>query len=1105
MISKFFIHRPIFATVIALALVFGGAIAAALLPVAQFPELSPPTVMVTANYPGADADTVAKTVASPIEEQINGAEGMIYMKSQNASNGTMNLTVTFEIGRSLDMAQVDVQNRSAIAEPQLPDMVKRTGVTVLKKSTYFVILVNLISEDHDNWDEIALGNYAQLHLTNELARIPGVAAATLFGQPKYAMRVWLDPLKMAALNLTANDVINAVKAQNQEVPAGKLGSPPSPADQQVTVTLQVAGRLKSAAEFSEIVLVAKDDGSLVKIKDIGRVVLGAQDYSTQSRYNGVPTAAIGVFQLPGGNALQVADGVRAKMKTLAKKLPPGVSYEIKYDTTLFVRQYIDEVLVTLIEAFLLVFAVTYLFLQDLRATLIPIITIPVSLLGTFILMSMLGFSTNSLTLFGLILAIGLVVDDAIIVVENVQRNLDEVDPDPTKAAIKAMSEVAGPIIATGFVLTAVFVGAAMMPGLIGRMYNQFALTIAASMWISTLNALTLSPALCRIFLRRKDPTKQPWFKNIKNPLMHVVAAPFRACTWFFHDVIFRGFNWGFGYVKRGYDGSIGFMLGRKLTLTVSFVVILGGLLVGTKLVGGEAKAGFIPSEDQGYFMVSFQTDPGMPLNKTLELTEQFDSQVRQIPGVATIINITGYNLFTQASQLNAAGLFVVLEPWDERTQSMEEGRAEAEKAGELEAAQNGTAKKDYGLEQDAFAIIRKAQAIAKTYEASSKNVLVFNAPPVPGLSVTAAMTMEFQKLNLNTDLEEFATAGMKLIGQMQQSPVLTNVFTTFSTDYAQMKVDLDRNAAVAQGINISDAYNTIATFFGSYYVNDFNIFGRTYRVILQAEGKDRSQEKNFDEIYVQTSSKTMAPLRPLLKIEPASGADVITRYNLYDTIEINASPAPGYSEGEATAEMERLATAAAGLDYGFEWTDLVYQSKQAGNMMLWIFIASILAVYLVLCALYESWAMPLMIVLAVPTAIFGALTALVARGLPVDVYGQIGFTVLVGLACKNAILIVEFAKDLHEEGLSAKDAVVKAAELRFRPILMTSLAFVLAVIPMVIATGPGSNSRHSLGTTVFGGMLGTMILGVFLVPVVYLAIELVRESMMGRRKPIPKE
>ena len=1086
-------------------LVLGGAISAALLPVAQFPELSPPTVMVTANYPGADASTVAKTVASPIEEQINGAEGMIYMKSHNASNGQMNLTVTFEIGRSLDMAQVDVQNRSAIAQPQLPDMVKRTGVTVLKKSTYFVILVNLISEDEENWDEIALGNYAQLHLTNELARIPGVAQATLFGQPKYAMRVWLDPLKMAALDLTANDIINAVKAQNQEVPAGKLGQPPAPPGQQVTITLQVAGRLKTAEEFSNIILVAKEDGSVVKIKDVGRVVLGAQDYSTQSRYNGIPTAAIGVFQLPGGNALEVADGARAVMKELGKKLPPGVKYEIKYDTTLFVRQYIEEVIITLIEAFFLVFAVTYLFLQDLRATLIPIITIPVSLLGTFILMTMLGFSTNSLTLFGLILAIGLVVDDAIIVVENVQRNLNEVDPDPTKSAIKAMDEVAGPIIATGFVLTAVFVGAAMMPGLIGRMYNQFALTIAASMWISTLNALTLSPALCRIFLRKADPDRKPWFQRVKNPLMHIVAAPFRVCTYFFHGVIFRGFNWSFGHVKRGYDGSIGFMLGRKFTIAVFFIGILGGLIWGTDLIGKDAKAGFIPAEDQGYFMVSFQTDPGMPLDKTLELTERFDSQVRQIPGVATIINITGYNLFTQASQTNAAGLFVVLEPWEARTVAMEKARKEAEKAGQLQAAENGTAKKDWGLKQDAFTIIDKTQVIAATYASESKNVLVFNAPPVPGLSVTAAMTMEYQKLNLNTTLNEFSDNGMALIDKMQQSPVLTNVFTTFSTDYAQMKVDLKREAAVAQGINIGDAYNTIATFFGSYYVNDFNIFGRTYRVILQAEAKDRAEAKDFNDVYVQAAGGKMAPLSNLITIEPASGADVITRYNLYETIEINASPAAGHSQDDATLEMERLATEASGNDYGYQWTDLVYQAKQAGNLQLWIFAISILAVYLVLCALYESWAMPLMIVLAVPTAIFGALTALVARDLPVDVYGQIGFTVLVGLACKNAILIVEFAKDLHDEGMSPKDAVIRAAELRFRPILMTSLAFILAVVPMVLATGPGSNSRHSLGTTVFGGMLGTMVIGVFLVPVSYLAIELVREAFMGKRKPIPKE
>lgn len=1030
MFSDFFINRPIFAAVLAIVIVLLGGISVYILPVAEFPEIVPPTVQVTTTYYGANAEVVEQAVTVPIEEQINGVQGMIYMSSQSASDGSMQITATFEVGYDLDIAAVDVTNQVQIAQAQLPEAVTKTGVDVQKESTNLILGIQLISPG-GTYDRAFMGNYAAIHLIDSLKRIKGVGEVTLFGTSNYAMRVWLQPDKLAGLGLTAMDVMNAIQAQNQQVAAGKLGAPPAPKGQQFSYTLTTLGRLSDPEQFENIILRTRPDGSVLRVKDVARVDLGTETYTTYSIFSGQPTAAILVYLRPGGNELDVEAAVKAEMKRLATRFPPDLEYVIPYDTTVFVRQSIKEVLVTLFEAIGLVILVVFVFLQDWRSTLIPALTIPVSLIGTFILMLLLGFSTNTLTLFGLVLAIGLVVDDAIVVVENVQRVMEEKGLAPKDAARQAMREVTGPILSTTLVLTAVFVPVALMPGITGQLYNQFALTIAFSVWISALNALTLSPALCGVLLQPPGEHKKGRF--------------------------FRTFDAGFDRVSTGYQQGTRFGVRRPKVVLAVFAIVVACVA----LLFDVLPTGFIPEEDQGYFIVSYELPEGASLERTIAVGRRIDETLRAMPGVAGTLVLNGLNLISNVNQENAGVAFAPLTPWEKRTTP----------------------------ETQINALIREAQ---RRFAAFPDAIIVaFNAPPIPGLGSTGGFQFELQDLG-GAGLEELAKAARELMVKGRESPVLQGVFTTFSADSPQIYLDIDRTKARTLGVPIQDIIQTLEIYLGSLYVNQFNKFGRVWKVFLQAEADMRSAERDIGRLKVRSESGQMVPLSALATLKSVIGPDVITHYNLYRAATINGEAAPGYSSGQALQEVDRLA-AELPKAFGYEWTGTTYQQLLAGNLAPIIFTMSLIFVFLVLAAQYESWAMPLMVLLAVPTGLCGSLAAIWLRGLVNNIYVQIGLVVIIGLAAKTAILIVEFARDARNRGLSIEDAAMEAARLRFRPILMTSFAFILGTFPLTIASGAGANSHHSLGTTVFGGMILATLLGVFLVPVLYVVIQRRRE------------
>jgi hydrophobe/amphiphile efflux-1 (HAE1) family protein len=1023
---NFFIQRPIFATVIAIIIVLAGGVTIFRLPVAQFPPITPPTIQVGAFYPGASAEVVERTVTTPLEQQINGVQGMLYLSSSSGNNGSSGITITFDIGTDLDLAAQDVQNRAQNALAQLPSEVVQQGVSVTKQSTDFTLAVNLISPD-GRYDDAFLSNYADLHVSDVLRRIPGIGQVLLFGARTYAMRIWLDADKMASLGLTAMDVYNAVGEQNIQAAAGSIGQPPAPRDQQFQYTVTTQGRLTEAAEFEHIIVRTQADGSIVYLKDVARVELGSQDYSSFVRLNGGPTAFVAIYTLPGGNALDVASQVKAQMERLAKRFPEGMAHTIVYDTTSFVKESITEVLLTLVEAILLVLLVVFVFLQNWRATLIPAITIPVSLIGTFVLMKALGFSINLLTLFGLVLATGLVVDDAIIVVENVTRFMVEHGRQARQAAQEAMAEVIGPIIATSLVLMAVFIPAAFMPGVSGQLYKQFALTIACSVGISTINALTLSPALCAVFLR-PEGARRGWF--------------------------FRQFNRGFDRLGQAYGRTVkGLIRGWVPVLTV-FVALLALTYYMFRLV----PTGFIPDEDQGYFVVNIQGPDGSSLERTRQVVYRVEAMLRAMPGVADIVT------FSTAS--NSASVFVVLTPWAER------------KAPDLQlGAIIGAARRQ-------FAAISEALVVA------------FNPPAIPGLGSAGGFQFELQDVD-GLGLQTLAEQTQQLVRQGAQRPELTGMFSSFSPNTPQLYVDLDRTKAKTLGIPISDIFLTLQALLGSMYINDFNMYGRVYRVFLQADENFRSSAEDIGRLYVRTSAGEMVPLSAVARVRPAVGPQSIAHYNLYRSAEINGTAAPGVSSGEAIAAMERLAEQTLPQGVGYEWTGIAYQEIQSGHLAPFLFALALILVFLFLAAQYESWSMPFIVLLAVPLALLGALTAQWLRGLANDVYCQIGLVMLIGLASKNAILIVEFARRRREEGLSVEEAAMEAALTRLRPILMTALAFILGVVPLVLASGAGANSRHSLGTAVFGGMIVSTFLSLAVVPVIYVIIERLREH--GRR------
>jgi hydrophobe/amphiphile efflux-1 (HAE1) family protein len=1027
----FFIQRPIFASAIAVIMVLAGSISYFLLPVSQFPDITPPQVVVSAVYPGASAQVVADTVTTPLEQQINGVAGMTYMSSASSNDGSSTITVTFDVGYPLSIAAVDVQNRVAQAASSLPAIVNQAGVTIKKQNPNFALIVNLTSPD-GSIDPVALSNYAYLQIVDPLKRLPGVGDLTIFGERRYSMRVWLDPDKLANLGITAVDVQNAIAEQNVQVAAGKIGQSPAPPGTPFEMQVNALGRLSDPAQFGEIVVRANANaGSVVRLRDVARIELGALQYASTAFFGEDPTVVLAIYQMPGSNALALRQSVKDKMEELSKRFPKGIVYAMHYDTTRFVSASMKDVVITLVQALLLVVVVVFIFLQSWRTTIIPTIAIPVSLIATLAVMELLGFSLNMLSLLGMVLAIGLVVDDAIVVVENVERQL-EAGLRPLEAARAAMREVTGPIIATTAVLMAVFVPVAFIPGVAGRLYNQFALTVAISVGISAFNSLTLSPALSAAFLRHRGDVRFP---------------PFR---WFN-----RGFNW----LSHTYARGVRLLIRLRWAMLTLFVATLGA----TYLISLRIPSTFLPVEDQGYFFVVIQLPDGASLERTDAVAKQVRDVLQNTPGVDIVGSISGLNFLTRAAQSNSAVEFAILKPWDERPP-----------------------------EQNASNIV--ASVRPKLLGLPGAIALSFDPPSIPGLGATGGF--EFQVEDL-TGLGSVALndATQAVIAEARKQPEINaqQLFSSFSTSTPQFNYDLDRNKAKLLGLSLPDVFNTLQIFLGSLYVNDFNLFGRTFRVTLQAEKEARASASDLSRLYVRNASGGTVPLSTLGSLKPTVGPETVPHYNNYASALINGGAAAGYSSGQAIAAMERAAATALPRDFTFEWTGITFQELKAGSIATIVFALAIVFVFLILAAQYESWSMPFMVLLAVPLALFGALLALWLRGRQIDVYSQIGFVMLIGLAAKNAILIVEFAKRRRADGLGIVEAAMEAARLRLRPILMTAFAFILGVVPLMFATGAGAASRQSIGTTVFGGMLAATVLTLALVPVFYAVIEQVRE------------
>ena len=1041
---NFFINRPIFAMCIALVMILAGTICMIMLPVSQYPPLVPPQVQVSTQYIGAGAGVVADTVTTPLEEQINGAAGMIYMSSVSTNNGESIITVTFDVGYDQDVAQMELLTRSNQALPGLPPEVNQVGLTIQKNSSNMLLIVNLISPNGTH-DGRFLQNYGDIHITDSLARIPGVASVMNFGLRKYAMRIWLDPAKLTNLGLTAVDVQNAVKEQNQQAAAGKIGQAPAPKGQAFQFQLNTLGRLDQVSQFEDIIVRANPDGSMVRIKDVGRVELGAEEYSWDTGLNGKPTATIGIYQLGNANGLQVKKAVKQTMKRLAKHFPEDMEWVVYYDTTNFIKESVHEVIITLLEAIALVILVVFVFLQNFRATLIPIIAVPVSLIGAFAFMMMFGFSINTLSLLGMVLAVALVVDDAIVVVENVMRKLEEGGRDLKQVTAEAIAEVRGPIIATTLVLMAVFVPVAFIPGMTGLLYNQFALTIAMAVGLSGINSLTLSPALCGVFLRPPSGKKK--------------------------NAFFQAFNNGFNKLANGYAAGVKVMARAWYLVLAAFV----GLCLLTAYCFTSIPTGFVPEEDQGYFLTIVELPEAATVERTKEVMKKVSELARDTPGVADVIEVSGFDVIDGISQPYAGVAFVILKPWDERKTP----------------------------ETQLHAIMAGMQA--KTKAIPEALVMNGNAPAIPGLGSTGGFTFEIQDLN-NQGIEALSRAAHNFIGHARQRPELAGVYTTFSADVPQRFIEVDRAKAKTRGVSITDIFDTLQINMGSSYVNEFNKFGKVYRVYLQAEADARSDESDITQLRVRNKDGEMIDLSAFIEIKPMVGPYNIAHYNGYTSIAINGNNAPGYSSGQAIKAMEELADQVLPEGFGTQWTDIIYQQLKAGNLAPIIFGLSLVFVFLVLAAQYESWAMPIMVLLGVPLGMLGALGALLLRNMNLDVYGQIGLVMLIGLTAKNGILIVEFAARQRRQGATILEAAMTAARIRLRPILMTALALIIGLIPLVIASGAGANARRSLGTAVVGG-LAIATLFIIFVPIFYYVIEKIREgkSQSGTGDTAPKE
>lgn len=1105
MLARFFVDRPVFATVLSVVIILVGLVALIGLPIAQYPEVAPPTVQITAVYPGANAKVVAETVAAPIEQEINGVENMLYMSSRCTNDGTMTLDVTFRLGTNIDDAQVLVQNRVAIAEAKLPDEVKRQGVTTKKKSPSILMCVNLISTEK-GYDQLYLSNYATIQIKDSLARLKGVGDVTFLGARDYAMRVWLNPEQLAARNMTANDVLQALREQNIQVAAGRIGQPPVPAGQDFQLTINTLGRLLDAEQFDNIVVKQGGKGEIVRLSEIGRTELGAKNYDVSSFLDGEPCVTMAVFQLPGSNALATAESIRTEMERLKLRFPKGLEYRIVYDTTVFVEESVHEVYKTLFEAFVLVFIVVLLFLQDWRATLMPMIDVPVSLIGTLAVMRLLGFSLNNLSMLGLVVAIGIVVDDAIVVVENIERWMSRGIP-AREATIKAMEEITGPVISITLVLCAVFVPTAFIAGIPGQFFRQFALTIAAATVISAINAMTMAPARAVTLIKPHGAGhKREALPRIgvallfgalanmllKPVLMHAIYGVEPAAHgthavatgdtlrrswemsgyifvvagilgWYAYSFVnfvllkvFDVFNKVFDVITNLYGKSVA----GALRISLIMLLIYGGL-IGLTVRGFQVvPVGFIPQQDKGYLIVNMQLPDGASLERSEKLAAAVTKMVQGTPGVGHTITIPGYSIVTSVNSSNAAGMFVILSPFEERMH-------------------------DHDLKADSIvATLRKK--LGAVQEAS---IVAFGAPPIDGLGSTAGLKMQVQDRG---DMGPEALQGMlgNLVQAANGQPTLTGAFSSFQANQPQLYVEIDREKAKALGVPLSDVFDTLKIYLGSAYASDFTRFGRNWQVNVQADSKFRVRPEDIGNLKVRNAKGEMVPMATLISDRNVSGPGIIYRFNMYPSADFVASPSPGSSSGTAITVMEQLAARELPGSMSGEWTELAFEQIDASKDMLTklVFPLAVLFVFLVLAAQFESWSMPLAILLIVPMCLLAALTGLWLMKMDNNIFTQIGLVVLIAMAAKNAILIAEFAKQLQSTGMNRFEATVEACKARFRPILMTSFAFILGVVPLMTGKGAGYEMRQALGVAVFSGMLGVTIFGVFFTPVFYYVV-----------------
>ena len=1045
--SQFFISRPIFAAVLSLLILIAGAISLFQLPISEYPEVVPPTVVVRANFPGANPKVIGETVAAPLEQAITGVENMLYMSSQSTADGKITLTITFALGTDLDNAQVQVQNRVTRTEPKLPEEVTRIGITVDKASPDLTMVVHLTSPDQ-RYDMLYLSNYALLNIKDELARLSGVGDVQLFGMGDYSLRVWLDPNKTASRNLTATDVVTAIREQNRQVAAGALGAPPAPNAQAFQLSINTQGRLVNEEEFENIIIRSGENGEITRLKDIARVELGSSQYALRSLLDNQPAVAIPIFQRPGSNAIQISNDVHAKMDELKQSFPAGMDYSIVYDPTIFVRGSIEAVVHTLFEALILVVLVVILFLQTWRASIIPLVAVPVSLIGTFAVMHLFGFSLNALSLFGLVLAIGIVVDDAIVVVENVERNIG-LGLTPVEATKRAMGEVTGPIIATALVLCAVFVPAAFISGLTGQFYKQFALTIAISTVISAFNSLTLSPALAAVLLKSHDAPKDRFSRFLDK---------------IFGGWLFRPFNRFFDRASHNYVGTVA----RVIRSSGIALILYAGLMVLTFFGFSNTPTGFVPGQDKQYLVAFAQLPDAASLDRTEDVIKRMSDMALKQPGVESAVAFPGLSINGFTNSPNAGIVFVTLKPFNERKDA-------SMSAGAIAGALNGQ-----------FSDIQEAY------------MAIFPPPPVQGLGTIGGFRLQIEDRG-NLGYDELYKETMNIINKSHNVPELAGLFTSYTVNVPQVDAAIDREKAKTHGVAVSDIFDTLQIYLGSLYANDFNRFGRTYQVNVQAEQQFRLESDQIGQLKVRNNRGEMIPLATFIKVSDTSGPDRVMHYNGFITAEINGAAAPGYSSGQAEKAIEKLLEAELPNGMTYEWTDLTYQQILSGNTALFVFPLCVLLAFLVLAAQYESWSLPLAVILIVPMTLLSAITGVILSGGDNNIFTQIGLIVLVGLACKNAILIVEFAKDKQLEGMSPLDAVLEACRLRLRPILMTSFAFIMGVVPLVFSSGAGAEMRHAMGVAVFSGMLGVTFFGLLLTPVFYVLIRNFVERSEARK------